>query len=97
MTPDDIQREMLRLEADFEKQPPAPGPPIDRCIAQLVGFEGDIDLELDPLLLAECRRAVRLANGHYREWVDPTPLSIAAIGFLQGVTFAAAVRNLSFR
>jgi hypothetical protein len=89
-----IQREMLRLEAAIEHKAPPPGPPIDACIAELVDFNGDLDGELDPLLFAEAKRAVRLANGHYREWADVTPLTVAAIGFMQGVTFARAVRNV---
>jgi hypothetical protein len=89
-----IQREMLRLEAAFEEQGPPPGPPIDKCIAQLVDFDEDVDAVLDPILREEAKRAVRLANGHYREWVDVTPLTVAAIGFLQGVTFARAARNV---
>ena len=82
------------MEAAFEKDAPPPGPPIDLCIAKMIGFTGDVDAELDPLLGAEMKRAVRLANGHYSEWTDVTPLTVASIGFLQGVTFATAAREV---
>lgn len=90
-----IQDEMLRIEAEFEHKAPPPGPPIDVCIAEMIDFEGDVDTELDPILGEEARRAVRLAHGHYAEWVNVTPLAVATIGFLQGVTFARAARNLT--
>ena len=91
-----IQREMLLLEAGFEGHPP-PGKPIDECIAELVGFEGDVDEELDPLLKAEVDRCLRLMRGYYSEFMPATPFTVATIGFLQGVTFAAAARLLKER
>lgn len=89
-----IQEEMLRLEASFEDMSPPPGPPIDKTIAYMIDFDGDIDAELDPLLTAEAKRAVRLAQSHYAEWVNVTPLAVATIGFLQGITFARAARTV---
>lgn len=88
-----VQEEMLRIEAAFELPGNPPGPALDECIRQLIGFDGEIS-ELDLILDAEVKRAVRLVNGHYREFVNVTAKSVAAIGFLQGVTFAAAARNL---
>jgi hypothetical protein len=92
-----VQREMLAIEADFERQQAPQGPPIDECIAQLTGFDGDVDEELDPILAAETRRAAVLYRNYYANYSLPTPQAIAAIGFLQGVMFAAAVRNLKER
>lgn len=90
-----IQREMLRIETEFEQDAPAPGPPIDACIAKMIGFEGDVDAELDPMLMAEARRAVVLLHGHYSEWMPAThPLALASVAFMQGVTFCRAAFNL---
>ena len=85
------------METAFEQDAPPPGPPIDQCIGKMIDFDGDIDAELDPLLNAEVERAVRLANGHYSEWTTVSPRTVAAIGFLQGVTFARAARNVQER
>ena len=91
-----VQEEMLRLEAEFDDQG---HPPIDECIKQLSRFEGDTDTELDPILQQESARAVALARNYYGRAVGYAlrPAEIAAIGFMQGVTFAAAVRELRER
>ena len=88
-----VQVEMLRLEDSFDE---IGNPPIDECMKLLSGFEGDTDTELDPLLQAEAQRAVDLAKSYYGRAVGHAlrPTEIAAIGFMQGVTFAAAVRSL---
>ena len=88
-----VQDEMRRLETAFDEQG---HPPLDACIAQLTGFEGDVDGDLDPVLQAETARAVALAKRFYAPALgaEPSAGHFAAVGFLQGVTFAAAVRSL---
>lgn len=87
-----VQRQMIHMEAEFDAQD---HPPIDEVIRQLSQFEDNID-ELDDILQKETHRAVVLAHRHYGPITGgaPGPGEIAAIGFLQGVTFAAAVREL---
>jgi hypothetical protein len=89
-----IQREMLRIEATFERQP-ADGLPVDECIAEMIAFSGDVNHELDPMIEAETRRALTHALEHYGSYGVLTPLAMLQVGFLQGVTFATAARNLS--
>ena len=88
-----VQVEMLRLEERFDL---LGNPPIDECMKLLSGFEGDVNTELDPLLQAEAQRAVTLAKSYYGRAVGQAlrPTEIAAIGFMQGIMFAAAVRGL---
>lgn len=89
-----IQEEMKRIETAFEVDGPGPNLPIDECIASMVHFDGDGE-EFDEMLETEVNRAVRLIKrGYYRETLDFTPPNVALIGFLQGVTFATAVRNI---
>lgn len=91
-----IQEEMLRLEHAVGENP-KDEVPVDEVIAGLIDFKGDIDKELDPILLAETKRAVRLASDHYANYSNMTPLTVASIAFLQGVTFARAAMNINVR
>ena len=90
-----IQKEMRRLEYAVGKDP-KPEVPIDEVIASLIDFKGDLDKEFDPILGAECKRAVHLAKSHYMAYATDSPERVlVAVGFLQGVTFARAARNVN--
>lgn len=89
-----VQRQMLHIEGEFAARDALNPPPVDEVICQLSEFEGGLD-ELDRILDAETHRAKVMAHRYYASVIGPaTEFNIAAIGFLQGVTFAAAVRTL---
>lgn len=89
-----VQRQMIHIEASFDAPNALNPPPVDEVICQLSEFEGGLD-ELDRILDAETHRAKVMAHKYYASVIGPaTEFNIAAIGFLQGVTFAAAVRTL---
>lgn len=91
-----IQREMRRLE-DAIRHDPKNEVPIDEVIARFAGIDAaDVDDGFDKMLLAECNRAVELMEHYGPIWEGRVTraFAYATVGFLQGVTFAAAVRNV---
>lgn len=82
----------------LEDETPEEDTPIVAVLAKLVGID-PVTAGLAQRLVAEVARARDLANGYYRNVAGHTlavddPTVIGAIAFLQGVTFARAVRDI---
>lgn len=95
--PQAIHAEMLRLENDFHAEGRPNEVPIDEVIAELGGV-ADLSMEeFDRFLGDEVQRALDLALTHYANAARTPHMEymLTAVGFLQGVTFARAVRNLT--
>lgn len=89
---EDVVREMLNIERAQESAG-EPNVATGRVIARLAGVdEGD---DTDEILMREAARVIALMRNVYAPMgVAPNQLNVAAIGFLQGVTFCAAARRL---
>lgn len=82
-----VQKEMLEIE-----QLGRGGYSVLTTIAAML--RADIE-GLHEALGAELARVERLMDLHYSEHVPRTPTTYAAIGFLQGVTFACAYQRVN--
>lgn len=83
-----VSNRMLELEDQSED--PREDVPVGEVAAKVLGVEHTA--AFDEALVRESLRVVELMDGHYmRVGVTPSPVSIAALAFVQGITFAAAV------
>lgn len=90
----EVVARMRALEGDVSNEMGQDQPPVDLCIAGWTGVEYE---GLDRVIAGEVRRTLRLAAGpHYndRHRIPQSPENVAALGFLQGVTFAVAAMRL---
>ena len=88
----DVATRMRAIEDNISGETGEDAPPLDRVVAVLLG----IDYEgLDRVLVDEAARVVELLRSWYAEHgVDPEPGNVAALGIVQGVTFAVAAQRL---
>lgn len=83
---------MRSIEDNIEYEVDAPSPPLDLCVATLLGIEYE---GLDRVLSTEAEYVVELARGWYAAHGNAlTPTNVAALGFVQGITFAIAAQRL---
>lgn len=89
-----VSDRMLELEVAVARDP-RPEVPIIDVISSLLGIE--MTPELAEAVQREVRRARELSNNHYARYLDKAaddPALIGGIAFMQGITFARAVRDI---
>jgi hypothetical protein len=88
----DAATRMRAIEDNITGETGEDEPPLDRVVAVLLGIEYE---GLDRVLSEEAERVVELARSWYAEHgVRPTAANVAALGIVQGVTFAVAAQRL---
>ncbi len=88
----DVVTRMRSIEDNITGELGQDRPPVDECIAHLAGVELD---GLDEALVAEAKRVIVLLEDWYAQYgVRPKAANVAAVGFLQGVTFCAAAQRM---
>lgn len=81
------------LELEDRTNDPEPNVPVGVVAARILGLEHSEDF--DRAMETECRRVFVLMESHYaRMGVKQTSLNFAALAFVQGITFAAAVERV---
>jgi hypothetical protein len=92
LTGRDIATRMRAIEDDISGETGEDSPALDRVVAVLLGVEYD---GLDRVLADEAKRVVELREDWYSQFgVKLTPYSVAALGIVQGITFAVAALRL---
>lgn len=87
----DVATRMRAIEDNVTGETGEDAPALDRVVATLLDVEYD---GLDAVMLAECRRVLDLIDGWYRQHgLTRTPDTVAALAFVQGVTFAVAAQR----
>jgi hypothetical protein len=88
----EVATRMRAIEDNISGETEEDSPPLDRCVAILLEVEY---AGLDDVLKAEALRVIHLQEEWYaRLGVQPSAFNYAALGFVQGITFAVAAQRL---
>jgi hypothetical protein len=88
----DVVTRMRSIEDNATGETGEDAPPLDRFVAVLLDLDYD---GLDVVLADEARRVVELQAEWYRRFgVKSSSFNYAALGFVQGVTFAVAAQRM---